>query len=752
MSDQSVERILSDDAYKPIPLDSRFVAPSRSETGQRFLGEQTHVSPLLEPFAREINKYINSTFGHLPINPFDRDNKKTFSETNFFSEDVNQSSNYVNTVSGHNQFIQEIIDFPDNNKYPALLLIGAKGSGKTFYINYLLSSETQNLYQNNKTLIFRLDLSQLYSSHPQAKKPNCSKQLSASDDILEFLVVKVLFTTYITTSEYDELDEFWETGLSTMSSSFVNEFNQKRRTDKYKSAPFDSLCVEDCFTSLKSLFESVVKEFNQDSSHSYYDEKNTFETLNTKLAGFMALVIFKGLVDYLTIKKLKLAVIIDGVDNIDYCSDKNIYKSTLQLINQYFIQHHGVDGNNVKPIIVLRNESATHLKKISKSFYRERTKEYRINEDQNILEILKLKCSVAKSPKSDYFSKIKSTYITKAANKNDDDPDKNVRSNIADYFFGFNDFTENYLTNLRQTILDNSGLHGIDIKNDKDILKVVYGNNVRAFLYNFLNVYKYERLTSRKEAFLSGRNIYKKTSKNQYIYTEGLLLNGRLYLDTNEEPYQFGKCIPNIFWFNCHKQVDEWHGLCLFRILQLASSNAFDRDELSLKIEEIFDYDLSFIESAIDFATQHGLFYTTYDISVDTEVLYRVSEKGTFILFYILTNLNVFYFLSLDTPLSNYVHGRSIYLKYHTQYNENPWDNYPEACVLTSLTFIRHILTQIKKEEELIPVKYKKTFKFPSYFPENLLSSMTKLVDNQIKFNPERGAEIIKNIQGRLIE
>jgi len=179
--------------------------------------------------------------------------------------------------------------------------------------------------------------------------------------------------------------------------------------------------------------------------------------------------------------------------------------------------------------------------------------------------------------------------------------------------------------------------------------KVVNFNNIRAILRHYLFIslhvlFEFYRL----EISEFDRDFCKKLIDR--MFDEVFFLRSKLYVCTEEmtgESFDYKyKIFPNIFY--THHRSDKWTGLCRLRILQLLGEDSLSKDNIINKLSAI--YPTEYIEHKIENILGYNLIESDFDENLKI-VTYKTTYKGNYLLDIVRSNLNIIYFMCLDTPL-----------------------------------------------------------------------------------------------------
>jgi len=187
--------------------------------------------------------------------------------------------------------------------------------------------------------------------------------------------------------------------------------------------------------------------------------------------------------------------------------------------------------------------------------------------------------------------------------------------------------------------LFNSELHTPELENIDNTRMLL-----RHKLFLSLQVY-FEFIRSKKN--FNNKDCKKFTKR---VLKETLFLRDKLCIATdiqkNSSLEDMYKIFPNIFY--PHEETAKWSGLCRIRILQLLQSNNLSLENIITILSVI--YDKKYIQKKVDSLLSYNLIKTNLDKEFKT-VMYKTSNKGDKLLSLIKSDLDILYYLSLDTPM-----------------------------------------------------------------------------------------------------
>lgn len=755
--------LLKSCANIPIQLDGSYVAPSRTAEGRRCLETENHQVNYMHMVDSLLTRYYRSIFGHIYYDPRNKNCEEVFSE--LYVEEQNDLPNCVNTKSGYDSFYDYLTS--DKNKF-LLILSANKGAGKTFFFNYFLSRNNKKLYERFR-IPFVIDFFRIYEDFKSGI--NSVNHI----DFNAYVAVAYLIQTVMYKNEFPVLKRFWE---KCSVRHFVSVYNSEELLRKYFSEP------KSCFDYFKEKITGVI--IREESYFIPSDPENQNAEMSRRIAStvdlmsddcikdtaisfVMALRLFLGELGYSVI------LFLDGLDNLDYYRDRGIYDTVIEDIREtLFYERNNKRVTNFY-VLGVRSETYSKLKVQHKYYSKER---FRFNvSGVDINDLLCTKKRVAMKPRSKIFRNSRRKCLVEVKkyrdriykkiideseiDRNNQDErhiDTTVTKRVVSYknrTHGFeeqfSDLVNNFINRIIKSIKevyksdDRYKIDEIDANYDDSaykrfVLEVLYNGNLRALLHNIININK--TISLKPQAVM-----------RPYLYREGQLLNGLLYLNTEEEPFVFGQMIYNLFFFDNGKRIKKWNGLCSIRILQSLNIPT-DQSDLREVMISSFKYDEDAVEYALSMLTQHGLVSCEKE---ENSVKFERTLKGTFILNYVFVDPSIFYFLALDTPLNCDIAAGGEKVHVHSNHaNERRFFvNFMPSMVPTNITMIRHILTINKAELKGLSENDLQKYKLPAHFPGVILDQIAHRLESMLKrggVSTKTAKNIINDINDKVLE
>lgn len=740
---QDWESMITENIERKLAIEKPFSAPSRTQIGKNHLGEERSIQYHLPLYTNTFNNYYKSVLGWIPANPSKQDIADAIKHAYVFSSKNSNTipNNLVNYIEGHINFYSQLL-FGDEDTF---FLVGPRGSGKTFYLNFLVNTKTKEFYDNGY-IWFRAELSKLYrhnisyDNRVSFDSMNTSRKYSLE----EYFSVHIVYVSFKYRHENPILRKIWE-GDKKFLDLLIDLW--------YKDVRYNSIIDEP--DKLIEQFKELIEKLEIDERKTYdrfdFTKNHVEKILWNPNQVIESHLITNAILSFLRRNSFVPIFIIDGLDNIDYYENAEHYSDIIAQVRDFCLRDEKKNYYGGKAIVSVRDETFDHLKNLAFNYFKAgQHPVFRVSLN-NPVEVLKKKIEIMLNPKCNYFKLKRDQSQMKVDNYLQVIYEEQVKSQYkkgAEEFFrettnDFYQFSEFVFTNFCKAINEtlNAEDHDEEEINELYIFNNIYNQNMRAFIHNFLGIYNYIILFKNKMKHMHNPD------KRTYLLTEGQLLNGSLYLDSKSVRKELGRCIPNIFYFSSNTSSSNWHGLCALRLLQLLRDrNTKKRAKKSIK--EDFGYDEECINERFQYCLTNGLILSDSK-NDERERLFKTSPKGEFIIKYILYDINNFYYLALDTPVPEELIENSKLIRIHHNNREIYWENYIESCILTSITFIRLLLTQHSHEIQKLSISDREKYSFPTLFPNILISKMcSKLSLLQNFKNQQRYESLINDIQG----
>lgn len=632
------------------------------------------------------------------------------------------------------------------NELRLLYILGHKGVGKTTLINNYFNLRNTSLF-NTKFLWFRLDAWRIYESWD-----NYKELINEGDNLFrKFIQIKFCLTSIASQSNklFKNLGENpEETYMPYLRGRLSDVENFEKKIKEIKR-----------FTTSEANFSYLSKL--------YFSYKDDFDVIDN---------LFEAIKSYLLDNKMKFIVIIDGLDNINFHKYIDKYNNTLEQLKSFLFVD---EDNNLfhKTIVCFRNPTHQHfinLFSVANEFNGNKIK-HQINWSST-KEIIKQKRKHM-SPPLEYFKSDYQTLLEENNNIQDSTPLNKIKNQCFSLFNNFIDIYVYELKKLLKHTIENNNvwsplinkiyLKDLDLK-DNELIKIIFHNNFRNYIYNLNYAFHYHLLNTN-----NGGN-----SKAKEHVVEQFLLRGKSYYSTEKfakSSNDKGLLIPNIFHFynTENKDLNNWHGLCGLRIIQLAVKKRVQgiywSDTVTI-LNELFNYDSQIINTCIHELTKHRILEPEYvshstftsDRKKNFDKYYlshrkiRITSKGILTVPLIFSEIKILYYFFLDTPLPVSTFDTYNLIRTHrNSKNNGPWkDGYIESLITSSLTFMRLIKSQAEidniKLENLNHILIKEkidmlTFEINNKIYYDYIKNASKLLD---KLKNKRKDEILKDLKG----
>ncbi len=677
--------------------------------------------------AQKFFEYIDNIFSWIPANPSKSAVIQALSSVFVFAENPYDSAAYLNTKIGMKKLLSTI-----NSPDPFVTYItGEKGIGKTFTLNQFLNIHTEEmeLSATDPVVWYRIDASKVY-----LKWGSLSEKDKQKWTIEKFLKVQVCYVTLkgeanniFKEIQEDKNNSFFETLLTTAQSP------QFSRGD---------ILPSNLLKEFKALLEDIkIRKGRKDLDKLIFEDivnSNLYENID---------ILFESIRIYIANSGIEFLIIFDGIDNVDFESDYESYVRFLKELRPFVVPNDHPLRYARKVIVTIRESTLSHLKKLYPMGFQLTRREMNIK-PLSLKRILKRKVWVASKPRN-YFKQIISSLISV-------DPGhfNKHRSTLEGLEAEFIKLTNSYFRKLSSLIPGDKSEGSID---------VLYHKNLRSFSQGFISAFKYNELS-----------VERKKIRNEYILSEALILGGDMYIDSalnTAYDYTSDKYFtPNLLWFPHGEASNQvWHGLCGLRLLQACYKRAYTREQLVQAMCEYFSYKQEIVDQTIDRLTKHRLMKARYNIVATDQTpmrSYTTTDRGYFLIGFLLYDINTFYYFALDTPFHLEVIKTSNLVQVHKNSDTQLWANYSEACITTSLTLIRYIELQNSTEIGYLDTKQQDLFRQHQlrpgdfYLPvikssdetenvdwyDNIVKGMQRHLNVMQSRNPDRYDDFVNNV------
>ncbi len=609
---------------------------------------------------------MKSAFRWWPANPSKNAARKRVLDTyvpfvGTWRNQVLEPCNVANSAGPHPIFVlDDLLDSNDN-----IIVIGARGSGKTAFLNYWLTASNRELEQKRMTWL-RFDVAKVFdiwSQHPEAS-------------------VFSVFQTYFRLHSLFVLSAYGrgftgEVGrrIDADSASELLRRIVTRATSVPKNKAFGrfhNLLVATAAKILKST--PITRDFSHElikHLHLYGSKESTAKTAKEA---------FSEIRDALLALGVRPIIIFDGLDNIAWTKSSSFYSAACRDMGRLCNWCRSELGADAKFILVTRPETTSEIS------ITEAGRLIGFNDNSTVPPFIRAGIAV---PAIEEIIRQKLHAAT--ASEGFEEQRQKLFSSIPD---GRNKFTK-LSTDLNGHSLEYSAMIANIIRKDIDtavasadpvagggkvtrltaaeickegILSVLFDNDIRAFLDNFLKV------SAIKYKFLE---VGTPGAGDPERVVEYMFLNGRPFYDSRLH-YQSGgrrnfqdrgSVFPNLFWYDTNlatESPDLWHGLACLRMLQIGDSlGNFVAGDLIFFLNRVFGYNVDILREMLEAMVAFSLIDVKpvplkkcqFEAEVERLELegYRnlcfVTNKGKFMMDYVWMRPDILYFYALDTPL-----------------------------------------------------------------------------------------------------
>lgn len=540
------------------------------------------------------------------------------------------------------------------SRHSKILLIGTRGSGKTVFINYLMSAK-HHIFTKNKVLWFRIDLT----------RGNFNLQ-----EWMRWQMLHVLFKYYDETptnaQNYINLEL---TGVNTQ---------LRHRISHYRSG-------QDFGESYPGYFDSFKNRLKYDINYTKIKASNVGE--EDDFSQTIPASIFKGIWDYLTIdKQLGILFVIDGLDQLGLTEEDSIeFNAKLEDVRNYILNP---EAEQAAYLITMRFET-----------YQYRARD--LHESSHILtmedvdpyDIIKKRIDYMRSgnallPRSlmkSSFSIMKEELERLAA--------------LCEFFIKFVTVSVTRCLADWQTEDPRQGMKLLNevFNRDRRKLFLAIQSCLSFFFHNMLDNFEDNITKALSDEFLGRR--YPQWMSKYYLVVEGWLLdhhsyhvnrymyymsegNDRILFDRGPGP----DYLPNIYKHPIHERLHNFSGLVGTRILQLLYYHgSLSESELIPFLCSCFHYDKLVVECYIKELIHDGVIKRATSLLYRTQTSLQITQRGKFVVDRLMGNIE-YINLALQTA------GIPSHLMQRGYFKIFPADNramFTKAKVINSIDFLR---------------------------------------------------------------
>lgn len=698
--------------------------------------------------------------------------------------------NYVNVFHKDNVF--KIDTIMRENR--AISLVGARGSGKTAFMNYWLSASNSQL-ENDKIIWFRVDITKVYDIYNLTHQKNVHEILIRYNRVHTAFVV-LLYGGYVRIPNIKQLGE-----------SF-------RDNDLFKKI-FYNLSFGEIRSEIDLIQRSISTFVNGiiavdgknriDISREYVKHVLTKE--NPRLIEAYDAV-FSQIASLIRKNEFIYLSIIDGLDNISWTRSDRFYIESCRVIKKFFGSLcERLDGS-VKFIIAVRPETMLEIDRYiaTDSGQNDTPDRYPLLFEKVFIKvpppeaILKRKLTAAKESQAFKEERLDiargigqedlSNTITVLINENTSHFGTTIGS-IKEQIIAINEMPHGAVRGIMRKFVGKE-----ESEYSQTYLKLLFDNDVRAMIDNYYRVLRVMTVCRNKKIPLYNRP----DRMIQYIF-----LNGYAFMDTEtlrtetgkrNSTTQRGSVFPNIFWYdiNMHNgNSNNWFGLCGLRVLQMLNYKRTTFGDVVVILGDIFGYPQDLVMECVEAFVAFGLvevdihshihplnqsdertFFSVVN-DCDPAIIREswaplvITEKAMLYLKYIWSRPDIMYYYALDAPLGvEFVANDTRYIKLSRSFEElQSIEDFYVAAIPTVAVFYRHITHFHKLEMNRIPgkldasqhkdkiynyitsvEKFKQYMDLPNYYINYLNTFLRRGISKENPSHASRADRLRRDIEG----
>ncbi len=769
LNDKNVEvfkNIIPDILKCPINVGARFARPVEKLIKDPVIRLSNDQADYLSCISEELTDYFAKVHSWFPANPNNKNAVERSRE--LFVEEITKNGMSSGLPSRRiaNFITNKESDDPSQwhysietllGRYDHLFVVGKKGIGKTTFFNYWLNNRSDYLESKRKIIWFRTDVSKLYDLW--INNNNKTPKNFSLENYHKLHAIYVVF-------KYGE-DKHKSKAIF-------------RAFKKLNSDVASNQSLLDAFNEIKNIIIRTKKAGSRKNTQRFIDL-----AVNEPRIIKMIDELYSILSNYWKQEEYTILYILDGADNVSWArGDSDYFEKVCQELANLFVTDSNPEYvDNCKIMIVVRPETFSEIRcrasdhlNTDISSHGKKIFVIPTSPDTIILH----KAQVISKPESSQLKEFKATLLNNIKLENDNYSEINIEKNINKFIT----YSDGYIEKLSKAISDRYELienyienrnnistpvfSSIDFVDKNELISILFHDNIRAFVDNFVKNYTTVILADEKK--IAG-------AQNPDRYPQYLLLNGRTFLDSPDVNWRVrGESYPNIFWWKAdweNSTDGEWYGLVTVRALQLLRFHPdLPGKKVNEIVQELFGFGSGILEHSLDRLIKYGLIeinenrshYAPESLgkSLSAEMRYplKLTQKGEFYLDYIFMYTDWLYFCGLDTPIPEGVASDSRQVRIHRDLDYTFVRRFNEAYIVTTITFVRMILTQEKKDHEKLSKYFErdksvdsirrifenkngliKAFSIPEYLSwvvqEDLGKSFERL--NRIKFSKKEG-------------
>lgn len=762
-TDLDIEKLTAQVMSYSHPISALARSKSVGPQSQSNYEQRIAVSEIIAAEDKAFAAFIGRISRWWPVSPGKQNASDKIRETYLPAiEDLDVSeSRYANIFS--NTTGECKFDHALQGKNGLIIVQGARGAGKTAFLNYWLSERHDRLLKND-THWFRIDAAKVFDIYKEIQSE--SIRLDVKKIIDRYMVIHTLYVILMYAGVLGDEGADDPTRMTT---------NQSFQTWAAAVKNIDTVAFNDVL----NVFARPIRSWREGNPAqrdiSQFVVKNIVCSSweNDNLYVQKIFQIFKRFCSEIS-KRSKIIIFLDGVDNIAWTQRSLFYNQVCSKIGEIFANWATLFLCPIKFVIAMRPETASEFgavdgmslvgfnnenpdsnsqvamldifipcvkKIIVKKIEAAQKSAFEVEREDAIGSIISSMEGQTRLMSEDLLRKILSEMLYSASTHEPRAMDtlrESVR--LADHFT-----KERLYSKFQEESFEaRSGL------SSAVLVDLIFDGDVRSYIENFINVFFIRRA-------LSDRIPGNETDTRLIQY---MLFNGRPYFFSKADYNKIGEVtsranftdrgavVPNIFWYDTdqfYAQGARWGGLVGLRILQCAELRSdYSVGDLIYSVEKMFGYPRSqIIESVetfiafgmLDIRVPDGSAIKFTVRSIDEDKGYKdlkkysakiyITRKGSFFIRYIWTRFDILYFYALDTPLLNeYVVKSSKYVRFTRDFDDlRSIENFYKASIFTLTTFLMHVKSFHKKEMD---IDYKSKFDCTADF-DNLYQSNDRL-------------------------
>jgi hypothetical protein len=588
-----------------------------------------------------------------------------------------------------------------NENIPYIFITGRRGSGKTFFQNYFLNVKTKKLNEQRYTWI-RVDCTKIY--HYNSLRKSYEKRI---DKIITYIWAQLVFV-YVRYKQPHYADD--------NNYSLSNTGHVCYSEDKV----FSSLDENKVFAGLDSEAKNEIISKIRSAHHenNSLDGKLFFDSRIETIA--------KNILEELKQKDKKIALFIDGIDNIDFkYGAKKLFQRLLEPLYPENLKEKFFDTI----IITTRDEYTLPLPFLE---YIQKNRQY---EDKIFISTNGF--IDHKKFWDNFFKNLKGNKLFKI----------NFSKEKIENFVTF---VENSTSIISKQIKN----MGIDFnrdlsinENDFCLLQHLYDNDIREMKNGLLQSFIYV------EEFIKNNNttLHTVLEKKPYIVMEALFKNGMRYAPDIRQK-KFTPPYRNLGFTNLFNPTEEIvvdsiiPPLLFVYILKiLFNDEGFTLKNLTDKLKknlkgEIFDSIKDYIQKAFEHLLEYNYVYMSYEQQNKLQEILHITKKGLIVYHTIFRNIDI---------LHANIYYAAVYEDYEPSFGAfDPTGKKYIIKTLENVAKYLYFLEQLQKDMLEEPTEENELF--INFYTENLVKTYQKLYFNE-KGNISLSDEIFKFAEKRFL-